>query len=137
MRMLDQLLAAFRDFNAAFGLTPAPGHDYDLPDEPAAVWPPRLTDSPSVGRDLGFSRADGRAAPLRLVARSSAAGPTASDPSPGAVGHLNDLVTRFWTLLDALQHFVGELDELATELTGSTVTDPGLKQRLDGLFSGP
>lgn len=138
MRMFDQLLAVFRDFNAAFGLTPEPGHDYDLIDEPpSATWPPLLTDSPSPGRDLGLSPGDGRAAPLRLVERSCAAGPTAFDPSSRAVGHLNDLVTRLWTLLDALQHFVGELDELATELTGAAATDPGLKQRLDGLFSGP
>ena len=133
MRIFDQLLATFRDFNAAFGL--AAPHDYDLPDEPA-VWPPRLTDSPPAGRDLGLSPADGRAAPLRVVP-DPVAGPTASDPSSGAVGHLNDLVSRLWTLLDALQHFVGELDEVAVELTGAAATDPGLKQRLDGLFAGP
>lgn len=57
-----------------FGLTPL--HDVDLPDEPSASmalpWPPNLADSSprhgSPGED----------------------GPTASVPTPGAVGHPND-----------------------------------------------
>ncbi|OQZ96944.1 hypothetical protein BST10_10235 [Mycolicibacter algericus DSM 45454] len=72
------LAEAFRDFNAAVGLTAA--HDYDLLDEPSAPataspWPPQLADTST-------QRPSGGTAGLRSVD-----GPTALGGTAGAVGH--------------------------------------------------
>ncbi|WP_163762280.1 hypothetical protein [Mycolicibacter algericus] len=78
MSMRRWLAEAFRDFNAAVGLTAA--HDYDLLDEPSAPataspWPPQLADTST-------QRPSGGTAGLRSVD-----GPTALGGTAGAVGH--------------------------------------------------
>lgn len=121
MSMRRWLSDAFREFNAAVGLTAA--HDYDLLDEPSAPaaaspWPPRLADT----------------SPLRLVPERvdglAALGPT----HPGAANHpsqypltdveaagaewLNTLRTLAARLGDAAADVVEHIDRLDPTPTG-------------------